>query len=68
MFLQQKKETSIAGLCPFQTLSKSCLQYWWIARNVIALLAKPLDVKIADRRHVNVGKNPDSETERIFRL
>ena len=43
--------------------------YWWIARDVIALLAKPLDVKIANRRYVNACKNTDSEDmERVFRL
>ena len=43
--------------------------YWWIARDVIALLAKPLDVKIADQRYVNACKNTDNEDiERIFRL
>ena len=35
----------------------------------IALLVKPLEVKIADRRYVNACKNTDSEDiERIFRL
>ena len=41
----------------------------WIARDVITLLAKPLDVKIADQRYVNTCKNSDSEDiARIFRL
>ena len=31
------------------------------ARDVIALLAKPLDVEIADQRYVNACKNIDSE-------
>ena len=42
--------------------------YRWIARNVIALLAKPLDVKFENLRYVNACKNTDSEDmERIFR-
>ena len=43
--------------------------YCWIAGDVIALQAKPLDVKIADRRYVNASKNTDSDDiERIFKL
>ena len=38
--------------------------YSWIARDVIALIVKPLDVKIADQRYVNACKNTDSKDYR----
>ena len=34
--------------------------YSWIARDVIALIVKPLDVKIADQHYVNACKNTHS--------
>ena len=38
----------------------------WIARDVIALIVKPLDVKIADQRYVNACKNTDSKDYRAY--
>ena len=45
--------------------SKSIV-YSWIARDVIALIVKPLDVKIADQRYVNACKNTDSKDYRAY--
>ena len=41
------------------------VNYSWIARDVIALIVKLLDVKIADQRYVNACKNTDSKDYRV---